>query len=92
MPASVTRDLGAVPYGLLQPLPIPDGPWQSVALDLVTDLPVCCGHDSILVLVDKCTKLAIFSACTKTIYAPQLAQLFIEKIFVRFDCFGQCQI
>jgi hypothetical protein len=50
----------------------------------VTDLPVCCGRDSILVVVDRCTKLAIFSACTKTISAPQLAQLFIDKIFVRF--------
>jgi hypothetical protein len=39
---------GAVPYGLLQPLPIPESPWQSVSLDLVTDLPVCCGHDSYL--------------------------------------------
>jgi hypothetical protein len=75
---------GAVPYGLLQPLPIPDGPWQSVSFDLVTDLPVCCGHDSILVVVDRCTKLAIFSTCTKTISAPQLAQLFIDKVFVRF--------
>jgi hypothetical protein len=75
---------GAVPYGLLQPLPVPNGPWQSVSLDLVTDLPICCGHDSILVVVDRCTRLAIFSACTKTISAPQLAQLFIDKVFVRF--------
>ena len=55
----------AVPYGLLQPLPIPDSPWQSVSLDLVTDLPICCGHDSILVVVDRLTKLAVFSACSK---------------------------
>jgi hypothetical protein len=50
----------------------------------VTDLPVCCGHDSILVVVDRFIKLAIFSLCNKTISAPQLAQLFIDKGFVRF--------
>ena len=75
---------GAAPYGLLQPLPIPDFPWQSVTLNLVTDLPVCCGHDSILVVVDRLTKLTVLSPCCKTITAPQLAQLFIDKVFVRF--------
>jgi hypothetical protein len=69
---------------LLQPLPIPDGPWQSVSLDLVTDLPVCCGFDSIMVFVDRFSKLCVLAACTKTITAPQLAQLFIDKVFVRF--------
>jgi hypothetical protein len=75
---------GAAPYGLLQPLPIPYFPGQSVSLDLVTDLPVCCGHDSILVVVDRLTKLTVLSPCCKTITAPQLAQLFIDKAFVRF--------
>jgi hypothetical protein len=35
-------------------------------------------------VVDRFTKLAIFSPCNKTISAPQLAQLFIDKVFVRF--------
>jgi hypothetical protein len=78
------KGTGAVPYGLLQPLSIPDAPWQSVSLDLVTDLPVCCGHDSILVVVDRLTKLTVLSPCCKTITAPQLAQLFVDKVFVRF--------
>ena len=46
--------------------------------------PVCCGHDSILVVVDRLTKLTVLSPCCKTITAPQLAQLFIDKVFVRF--------
>ena len=69
---------------MLQPLPIPDGPWQSVSLDLVTDLLVCCGFDSIMVFVDRFSRLCVLAACTKTITAPQLAQLFIDKVFVRF--------
>jgi hypothetical protein len=70
MPASVTRDLELYLMVYYSLFPTPDGPWQSVSLDFVTDLPVCCGHGSILVVVDRCTKLAIFSACTKTISAP----------------------
>jgi hypothetical protein len=79
-----TKGTASVPYGLLQPLPIPDGPWQSISLDLVTDLPVCCGFDSIVVFVHRFSKLCVLAACTKTITAPQLAQLFIDKVFVRF--------
>lgn len=74
----------SAPYGLLQPLPIPEHPWQSVSMDLVTDLPTCCGHDSILVVVDRLTKLIILTPCTKTVTAPELAQLFIDRVFVRF--------
>eukprot|EP00884_Botryococcus_braunii_P000288 jgi/Botrbrau1/1025/Bobra.114_1s0061.1 len=79
-----TKGTGAVPYGLLQPLPIPDGPRQIVSLDLVTDLPVCCGLDSIVVFVDRFSKLCVLAACMKTITAPQLAQLFVDRVFVRF--------
>ena len=75
---------GAAPYGLLQPLPIPEYPWQSVSLYLVTDLPVCCGFDSIFVVVDRLTKLLVLTPCRKTVTAPQLAQLFIDRVFVRF--------
>lgn len=40
------------PYGLLQPLPIPNGPWLSLSLDFITDLPVTKTFNSILVVVD----------------------------------------
>ncbi|CAI7788543.1 unnamed protein product, partial [Closterium sp. NIES-54] len=36
--------------GLLQPLPVPEQPWQVVSLDFITGLPSTSrGHDSILV-------------------------------------------
>ena len=42
--------------GLLQPLPIPDRPWQQVSLDLITQLPRSkLGNDAIVVFVDKLT-------------------------------------
>jgi hypothetical protein len=73
-----------LPYGLLQPLPVPTLPWESVSMDLVTDLPVCCGHDSVFVVVDRLTKCIVLSPCCKTVSAPQLAQLFMDTVFRRF--------
>ena len=49
-----------LPIGLLQPLPIPERPWQTVTMDLITALPrTKLGHDAIVVFVDKLTKWAI---------------------------------
>jgi len=74
----------ASPFGLLQPLPIPEYPWESVSLDLVTDLPISNGFDAVFVVVDRLTKYIILVPCNKTVNAPQLAQLFIDNVFRRF--------
>jgi hypothetical protein len=73
-----------VPFGLLRPLPVPESHWESVSLGLVTDLPLCCGHDSIVVFVDRLTKLIVLAPCSKTVTAHQLAQIFIDTVFRRF--------
>ena len=60
-----------LPQGLLQPLPIPDQPWESVSMDLVTDLPTSgSGNDTIVVFVDRLTKMVHFAPTTKTVTAP----------------------
>ena len=41
------------PYGLLELLPIPSKPWQSIALDFITDFPVSKGFNAILTVVDQ---------------------------------------
>ena len=67
--------------GLLQPLPIPDRPWQQVSLDLITALPRSRnGHDAIVVFVDKLTKMVHYVATTTDVTAPQLALLFIREV------------
>ena len=68
------------PAGLLHPLPIAPCPWYSILMDFITDLPSSQGFNSILVVVDRFSKMAHFIPCTKTINAQGLATLFIQHI------------
>jgi hypothetical protein len=53
----------AAPAGLLQPIPIPQRRWECVTMDFAGPLPrTRQGHDCILVVTDKLTKLAHFMA------------------------------
>jgi hypothetical protein len=70
-----------LPYGLLQPLPIPVAPWRSISMDFITDLPDSQGFDSILVVVDRFTKMAHFIPCTKTITGEGTAKLLLNHVF-----------
>ena len=46
------------PSGTLNPLEIPQVPWECVTMDFITQLPVTQrGHDAIMVVVDKLTKM-----------------------------------
>ena len=67
--------------GLMQPLPIPDRPWQQVSLDLITALPKSKnGNDAIVVFVDKLTKMVHYVATTTNVTAPQLATIFLHEV------------
>ena len=68
------------PYGLLSPLPIPTRPWSSVSLDWITDLPPSHYHDAILVVVDRLTKQTLFIPTTKSMAAPDVADLFLQHV------------
>lgn len=66
--------------GPLQPLPIPEQAWSSISMDFITDLPNSSGSDSILVVVDRLTKMGHFIPCNKTITAKVTADLYIKNI------------
>jgi hypothetical protein len=54
------------PYGLLEPLPVPEKPWHTVTFDFVVQLPKSSpGNIKFYVFVYKLTKLVHFVACKK---------------------------
>jgi hypothetical protein len=69
------------PYGLLQPLPVPQRPWSSVSMDFITDLPPSATFDAICVVVDRLTKMAHFIPCRKSISGEETAKLFLDNIY-----------
>jgi hypothetical protein len=77
-----TKPSNLPPAGLLQPLPIPDRPWQTVTMDFVGPLPKTPrGFDSITVFVDKLTKQVHFAPCHTTDSASQIARIFFDHVF-----------
>jgi hypothetical protein len=67
--------------GPLMPLPIPERPWQTFTMDLITQLPRSrSGHDAIVVYCDKLTKQAHYAATHTNVTAPQLATITIREI------------
>ncbi|MBW0506055.1 hypothetical protein O181_045770 [Austropuccinia psidii MF-1] len=68
-------------FGLLKPLQIPSGPWNSLAMDLITQLPLSNRFNLTLVVVDGFTKMAIFIPNYGTITALELAQILISHVF-----------
>ncbi|CAI7843464.1 unnamed protein product, partial [Closterium sp. NIES-54] len=67
--------------GLLQPLPILEQPWQVISLDFITGLPSTPrGHDSILVVIDKFSKMGHFIPTNATATAEAIARLFFDRI------------
>jgi hypothetical protein len=69
------------PYGLLEPLPTPSFPWESVSTDFIVELPPSHGFNAINVWVCRLTKMAHFLPCSTTCSSKQLAKLCFENIF-----------
>ena len=75
------------PYGLLQPIEIPDSRWETVTMDWIVDLPrSATGNNCILVIVDKLTKFVHLVPTTKTSTAEDTARLFIQHVYQYHGC------
>ena len=73
------------PYGDLQALPVPTHRWKDLSMDFVTGLPVSTNwkgesYDSILVIVDRLTKMVHYEPVKVTIDAPGLAEVIIDMV------------
>ncbi|KAM1427706.1 hypothetical protein ACFXTO_020221 [Malus domestica] len=68
------------PFGLMQPLPVPQWKWENITMDFMYKLPrTQNGYDGIWVVVDRLTKLAHFIPVREKYLLSRLAKLFISQ-------------
>ena len=61
----------------------PTKAFESINMDLITQLPPSHGHDAILVIVDRLTKCGIFIPTKSNYTSETLADLFMENVVKR---------
>jgi hypothetical protein len=67
--------------GLLQPLLIPERLWESVSMDFMVSSPPSRGFDTIMVVVDRFSKMAHFIPTRDEATAQETCRLFFTHIF-----------
>ena len=83
------------PYGLLQPLKVPDRPWQSVAMDFIVKLPASANpvtrekYDGIMVVTDRFTKFGRFIPYRETFTAIDLTHVFVREVVVNHSTLSE---
>jgi hypothetical protein len=69
------------PAGLLQPLKIPKWKWEEISMDFIVGLPKTkSGYDSILVIVNRLSKVVHFIPVKSTYKGSKLTELYIARI------------
>ena len=71
--------------GLLQPLLVPDRPWQYISIDFVLFNKDKHRYDNILVVIDRLLKESILIPYYKTTTVEEIASLFIYYIWRYFS-------
>ena len=67
--------------GLLQPIVIPEWKWEVISMEFIIGLSrTVRQHDSIMVVVDKLTKVAHFISVNSTFSSSDVAQVFIRDV------------
>ena len=70
-------------FGLLKQLPIPEKPWNSISMDFIEQLPPSECFASILMVIDRLSKQALFIPTHHTITSAKLAKLFFLLVFFK---------
>jgi len=69
------------PFGPLMPNKVPNGPWEIISTDLITQLPESNGYNAICVTVDRLTKRAHFIPINNWFSSKDMAQLLYDKVY-----------
>ena len=75
------KNRAEMPVGKLRPNQVPERPWQHISVDFITKLPVSKGHNLILVVCDRFSKMSHFVATTEKTMAEGLAKLFRDNVW-----------
>lgn len=70
--------------GLLQPLSVAEKPWVSFLMDFISGFPNVNGHRSIMVVVDRFSKYAVFIPALNACPAEEAAKLFLAYVVKYF--------
>jgi len=65
----------------LYPNKIPKDPWEVISIDLVGLLPELSGHNGILVIVDRFSKMARYILISMNITAQGVAKISWDRVF-----------
>jgi hypothetical protein len=68
------------PTELLQPLPVPQGAWQDIAMDFIEKLSKFEGFDTILIVVDRFSKYAHFIAPKHPFTVAHVGHVLLDQV------------
>src|SRR5450759_4530417 len=75
------RPLYRAKGGLLKPLLIAVGPWESISMDFIQGLLMSPGFNAILTIVDRFSKMAYFVPTSKTVSATEVAMVVFDHVY-----------
>ena len=75
------KNRAEMPAGKLRPNQVLEKPWQHISVDFIMKLPVSKGHDLILVVCDRFSKMSHFVVTTEKTTAERLARLFRDNVW-----------
>ncbi|KAF7762552.1 hypothetical protein Agabi119p4_9145 [Agaricus bisporus var. burnettii] len=65
----------------LNPLPIPDKPWEEISIDMIGPLPKSKEKDAIIVIVDRFSKMIHLVPTTTSLTSTDLVKIYKEEVW-----------